>query len=77
MSMQYKGFTAVVSCGEDDDGFFGMVLGTAEPVAFEGQSVATVMAAFHAAVDAYLLRTTGSVSARQQPVLPIEPIWCA
>ena len=52
--MQYKGYSAKVEYSDDDKCFFGVVLGLADSVSFEGQSIEELNSAFVEAVDDYL-----------------------
>lgn len=52
--MKYKDFIGSVALSETDGVFFGKIEGIDGLVNFEGESVAELTDAFHAAVDDYL-----------------------
>ncbi len=53
-TMKYKGFIGSVAFSEEDSVFFGKIEGINALVNFEGESVAELTQAFHAAVNDYL-----------------------
>lgn len=54
-TLNYKGFIGSVSFSEKDNVFFGKIEGINGLVNFEGESVKELTAAFHEAVDDYLI----------------------
>ena len=52
--IKYKGYTGSVEWSEDDDCFFGQVMGIRSCVLYEGSTVAELVEDFHGAVDDYL-----------------------
>lgn len=52
--MEYKGYTARMEYDEEDRIFHGRVLDINDVVSFEGTTVETLEADFHAAIDDYL-----------------------
>lgn len=53
-TMSYKGFHARIEFDDSDEIFTGRITGIQDIVGFHGDSVATLKAAFHEAVDDYL-----------------------
>ena len=52
--MEYKGYTGSIDFSEEDGVFFGKVMGLRVPLSYEGNTLAELIADFHAAVDDYL-----------------------
>jgi len=52
--MKYKGYESVVEFDADDRIFFGLVLGTHDVIAFDGQTVEELEQSFHTVIDDYL-----------------------
>lgn len=53
-TFQYKGYVGSVEFSEEDDIFYGKVLGIRSLISYEGESVTELLADFHDAVDDYL-----------------------
>jgi predicted HicB family RNase H-like nuclease len=51
--LHYKGYAGSVAFSEEDGVFHGKVVGIAPLISFEGDSVASITADFHDAVDEY------------------------
>ena len=54
-TMAYQGYTTRMAFDTDDKIIVGRVLGIDDIISFHGSSVAEFEAAFHAAVDCYLV----------------------
>ena len=67
-AMQHKGYTAVVSFGDEDRIFHGHLVGTHDQVYFEGDSVDALEQAFREAVDDYLAYCEQTGRAPSKPV---------
>lgn len=52
--MQYKGYISSVEFSEEDEVFYGKVLGIRNLISFEGTTAKELIADFHGAVDDYL-----------------------
>ena len=52
--MEYKGYIGSVEFSEEDEVFFGKVLGIRALISYEGTSAKELIEDFHGAVDAYL-----------------------
>ncbi len=52
--MHYKDYVGSVEFSEEDDCFFGKLIGIKDLISYEGDSVATLKADFHSSVDEYL-----------------------
>ena len=52
--LSYRGYTGSVSFAEEDGVFHGRVAGIKSLITFEGDSVASLTADFHNAIDEYL-----------------------
>tara|TARA_R110002020_G_scaffold183962_1_gene380527 strand:- start:5999 stop:6343 length:345 start_codon:yes stop_codon:yes gene_type:complete len=66
-TMSYKGFHARIEFDESDEIFSGRIAGIQDVVGFHGDSVATLKAAFHEAVDDYVDTCTKIGKAPQKP----------
>lgn len=53
-TMEYKGYIGSVEFSEEDEVFFGKVLGIRALISYEGTSAKELIADFHDAVDTYL-----------------------
>ena len=53
--LKYKDFLGSVEYSADDECFYGKIIGTSDLVTFEGDSVESLKAAFHEAVEDYLV----------------------
>lgn len=53
-TMSYKGYKASVAYDEDDEIFFGRLLGINDVIGFHAESVSELKSAFHEAVDDYV-----------------------
>ncbi|MCL1837141.1 MAG: type II toxin-antitoxin system HicB family antitoxin [Treponema sp.] len=53
--LQYKDYYGSVEYSANDECFFGKIIGTADLVTFEGESVDKLKAAFNEAVEDYLV----------------------
>jgi predicted HicB family RNase H-like nuclease len=53
--MTYKGYNARVEFDDDDGIFFGRIVGIKDVVGFHADTVGSLRAAFHKAVDDYLV----------------------
>ena len=62
-TMSYKGFHARVGFDENDEIFTGRISGIQDIVGFHGDSVTSLKAAFHEAVDDYLETCASSAEA--------------
>ena len=60
-AMSYKGYTARIEYDDDDEIFFGQILGIRDFVSFHAETVAELKVAFQSSVDDYLetCRKTG------------------
>lgn len=65
--MRYRGFQARVGFDDTDEIFTGRIAGIQDIVGFHGDSVATLKAAFHEAVDDYLETCAKIGKAPQRP----------
>ena len=54
-AMSYKGYSARVEYDDDDGIFFGKIAGINDVVGFHADAVDALRAAFHEAVDGYLM----------------------
>ena len=54
-TLKYKGYVGSVAYSEPDKVFFGTLEGISDLVTYEGESVQELTAAFHEAVDDYLI----------------------
>ena len=54
-TLKYKGYIGSVAYSEPDKVFFGTLEGIDDLITYEGESVAELTAAFHEAVDDYLI----------------------
>ena len=54
-ALEYKGYFGSIEFSNEDDCFYGKIIGIDDLVTFEGISVEEIKAAFHEAVDDYLL----------------------
>ena len=66
-TMSYKGFHARVGFDENDEIFTGRISGIQDIVGFHGDSVTSLKAAFHEAVDDYLETCAKIGKAPQKP----------
>lgn len=53
-TMQYRGYVGSVEFSEEDDVFYGSVMGIRSLISYEGESAKELVANFHGAVDEYL-----------------------
>lgn len=53
-TMEYKGYIGSVEFSEEEEMFFGKVLGIRALISYEGTSAKELIEDFHGAVDAYL-----------------------
>ena len=53
-TLEYKGYLGSVEFSNEDDCFFGKILGINDLVTFDGNSVDEMKVSFHEAVDDYL-----------------------
>ena len=53
-TITYKNYIGTVNFSEDDSVFFGKVSGIKDSISFEGDTVESLIADFHMAVDEYL-----------------------
>lgn len=53
-TLQYKGFTGSVEFSEEDQLFYGSVIGTDSLISYEGSTMKELTEDFHNAVDDYL-----------------------
>ena len=53
-TIQYKGYVGSVEFLEEDDIFYGKVMGIRSLISYEGESAAELLNDFHCAVDDYL-----------------------
>ena len=79
-SLSYKGFYGSVEFSDEDNVFFGRIIGINDRITYEGDSVNSLRKDFNAAVDEYLSVCTelgkepekpykGSFNVRIEPVL--------
>jgi predicted HicB family RNase H-like nuclease len=54
-TLEYKGYLGSIEFSNEDDCFFGKILGVNDLVTFEGSSVKEIKVAFCEAIDDYLL----------------------
>lgn len=52
--MKYKGYIGSVEFSEDDELFYGKVVGIRSLISYEGQTAKELIADFHSAVNEYL-----------------------
>lgn len=52
--MEYKGYRAKVEYSPEDDAFIGKVLGIADTLVFDGQSITELQEMFHTSINDYL-----------------------
>ena len=52
--MEYKNFTGSIEFSEDDNLFFGKVLGIRALLSYEGSTLRDLEQAFHSVVDDYI-----------------------
>lgn len=52
--IEYKGYTGCIEFSEEDELFYGKVIGIRALISFEGQSASELVSDFHEAVDNYL-----------------------
>lgn len=53
-TIQYKGYVGSIEFSEDDEIFFGKVLGIRSLISYEGKNAKELLEDFHGAVDDYL-----------------------
>lgn len=53
-TIQYKGYVGSVEPSEEDDFFFGKVMGIRSLISYEGETAKEITDDFHCAVDDYL-----------------------
>lgn len=53
-TMEYKGYVGSVEFSEEDELFFGKVLGIRSLISYEGKTAKSLIQDFHGAVDDYL-----------------------
>ena len=53
-SLSYKGFFGSVEFSDEDDVFYGRIIGINDRITYEGDSVQSLRKDFYAAVDEYL-----------------------
>lgn len=53
-TMEYKGYVGSVELSEEDELFFGKVLGIRSLISYEGSDAKSLLKDFHGAVDDYL-----------------------
>ena len=53
-TMEYKGYIGSVEFSEEDEVFFGKILGIRALISYEGTSAKELVEDFHGAVDSYL-----------------------
>ncbi|PWM77766.1 MAG: toxin-antitoxin system HicB family antitoxin [Phascolarctobacterium sp.] len=86
--MQYKGYIGSVEFSEEDEVFYGKVLGIRSLISYEGTTAKELIADFHNAVDDYLelckqnntepeKAYKGSFNVRISPELHKEAVICA
>ncbi len=54
-TMEYKGYIGSIEFSEEDELFFGKVLGIRSLISYEGTNAKELISDFHQAVDAYLV----------------------
>ena len=52
--LNYKGYVGSVCFSEEDEVFWGKILGISDSISYEGDSVESLITDFHNAVDEYL-----------------------
>ena len=77
-AMNYRGYTARVEFDPRDNIFWGKVLGIADSISFQGETVSELTADFHNAIDFYIddCASTGrtpQISASGKLMLRIPP----
>lgn len=86
--MQYKGYISSVEFPEEDEVFYGKVLGIRNLISFEGTTAKELIADFHGAVDNYFgtckennkepeKAYKGNFNVRISPELHKEAVICA
>ena len=53
-SIEYKGYIGSVEFSEEDNVFFGKVMGIRSLISYEGTTISDLINDFHEAVDEYL-----------------------
>ena len=53
-TLEYKGYTGSMEFSEEDNIFFGKVIGIRSLISYEGNDIASLIDDFHKAVDDYL-----------------------
>jgi predicted HicB family RNase H-like nuclease len=66
-AMTYRGYTARVEFDPRDNIFWGKVLGIADSITFEGETVADLTQDFHNAIEDYLKDSAKTGRAVQKP----------
>lgn len=54
-TIQYRGYVGTVEFSEEDELFFGKVMGIRSLISYQGENAKTLIDDFHGAVDEYLL----------------------
>lgn len=87
-TMEYKGYVGSVEFSEEDELFFGKVMGIRSLISYEGTTAKELINDFHTAVDDYLLMCAetgktpekaykGSFNIRISPDLHKQAVICA
>jgi len=66
-AMTYRGYTARIEFDPRDNIFWGKVLGIADSITFERETVAALTQDFHNAIDSYLKDSSATGSPAQKP----------
>ena len=74
--MEYRGYIGSVEFSEEDDCFFGKVLGVRDSISYEGESVQELKKDFHDAVDEHIdfLERTAEASGKDARTIYATPI---
>lgn len=69
-SIYYKGYSGTVEFSEEDNVFFGKVLGIHSLLSYEGENVKDLLDDFHGAVDDYLVYCKEEGLTPEKPAVP-------
>ena len=74
--MEYRGYIGSVEFSEEDDCFFGKVLGVRSLISYEGESVQELKKDFHEAIDAHIdfLERTAKEGEKDARTIHMTPV---
>lgn len=64
-TLQYKGYIGSIEFSEEDNLFFGKVIGIRSLISYEGRTISELTNDFHSAIDHYL--ATGAAEGSNNP----------